>query len=265
MNYSMNARGYLLNLLVCCGLVVLSSGTLFGGEGSTTPVGSPAGFEIPELGVWIDGSTDGPRVVRMSPAANRPEKYRDVDMKVGDRIVSINGQRVATLDEVQKIISAAKPGEVIRIGSLRAKGAAMAVYTVADEAERKAWREAPPASQRVVVDEKATGGPGQKMLTLKMGEGSVPLLELSAVVVDEAGRVKVSQVLPMPAPVKFLEGDFIKSIQNDKPTSAVNLKERLDLCAVGDTITLTVERAGQDVTLTFVKSKPAGNIIYKSK
>jgi S1-C subfamily serine protease len=239
-----------------------------------------ASVEIAEVGASIVASADGLKVARVAPAAARAEKYRDVDIKKGDRIVSINGQRISTLAELRTILSTVKVGEQVRLGSLRSGGPALTVYTVGSEEDLKVVTVAPTtqdgngcAMVKMSGEPPAHGGPGgpgePKMVTIKAGPGSVPLLELAAIVENVKGQVVVAQIVPVPVDIpagaQLKEGDVIKSLQGQKIANVESLMNQFQAIKAGENVTLEIARDGKDERLTFAKPKMPGSVMYKAK
>ncbi|MEW5795182.1 MAG: PDZ domain-containing protein [Candidatus Zixiibacteriota bacterium] len=222
-------------------------------------------YQIVELGASVESTPDGPRVLRVIPPAARLEKYRQIDIKTGDCIVSAGGESVKTLEELGRVLSAAKPGEEIRLGILRKGSPVVVTYAAATNDEIAAARElsAQPITE-VTIEE---GGPtqGRMMFRVEADENSVPWPEMAVLLSNDDGKVVVKQKLPMPPdfpiPATLLEGDVVTALQGQPVSNALDLTERYNQCREGDTIALSVESKGQTSNLTFIKPKgPTGLI-----
>ena len=233
--------------------------------GQAIVIQADSSLEIVELGAFVESSGDGLRVHRVIPAANRLEKYRQVDIKTGDRLVTVSGQQVGTLDDLQRILVGAKPGDTIKLGMIRHDGPVVAVYTVATETELKAARESASLPVTDVLVEGDGPAHGRMMVKIEAEENSVPWPELAVILSDVDGKIVVTQMLPMPPdfpiPAKLAEGDIISALQSQSVTTAMDLVERYNQCKVGDSIALTIKGKDQSSTLSFVKPKGPGGII----
>jgi S1-C subfamily serine protease len=259
--------GNAIGFTVFIGLITIVAALAYAGDNQITSGDGDDAVEIKELGASIVATSDGLRVVGLTQADKRTEKYQAVDIKMRDRIVSINGKNVATVAELRAILSGLKAGDQVRLGSLRSSGPVVAEYTVASEQELKAVRL---ASQEcnLIVNNKGDDKSGRKMTMINVEEGSIPCLELGAVFTDIKGQVTVSQVIPITThklPVQLAEGDVIKSIQGEKVIRAADLISRYATFKVGDSVTLVIEKAGKENRLTYAKPEISKPVFYKTK
>ena len=259
--YGCKAKSSTLSVLVIALAMATSSSQTSAADPSTT-------VKIPELGASIVVSSEGLVVADITPAPARSEKYRGIDMKIGDIIVSFNGQKVSTIAKLQRLLSEVRVGDEVRLGALRSSTPVVAVYTVADAGVPQSGcstTKQPPAKGGGA----SSGGGCQPMvLKLNAGEGEAPCLGLGAVFKDVDGRVTVSQVMPLlssSVPVcKLVEGDIIKSIKSHKVTRAADFVELYDAFKTGDSIELLVDRKGKETRFAFSKPKTSAPTFYQT-
>jgi len=218
-------------------------------------------LQIPELGAAIVATDDGPRVDSLAPVSLRPEPYREVNIQVGDVVLTANGIRIKSLVDLQRRIDEAAPGEVITLGLQRMGGLAVAKYTKAGAAEVQVRREVSAVSEGGEAQCQATGGARQAIVKIEGGgAGKTPWVELDVVLDDSEGKVKVSQILDLPADivtkVDIGTGDVILSIQDVKVSSAAELLDVFEKTKAGEQVNLSVERGGEVRTVTFEKKQP---------
>jgi len=226
----------------------------------------PAGvtLQIPELGATIVATDDGPRVDSLAPVSLRSEHYRDVNIQVGDVILTANGVRIKSLVDLQQRIDEAAPGDIITLGLQRMGGLAVVKYTKAGAAEVQVRREVSAVSEGGQAQGQAAGGARQTIVKIEGGgAGKTPWVDLDVVLDDSEGKVKVSQILDLPAEivtkVDIGTDDVILSIQDVKVSSAAELLGVFEKTIAGEQVNLAVERAGEVRTITFEKKQsPAG-------
>lgn len=258
------------SLIILGALALAFAAPSFADANKETAKDATATVEIAEVGASIVESADGLKVAKVTPASARAAKYRDVDIKRGDKVVSINGRRISTLAELRQVLATTKIGDQVRIGSLRSGGPVLAAYTVGSEEDLKvtedesSWEEAD-GRKVVTVGGKPSGegGPGErKMVTIKAGPGSVPLLDLGVILENVDGQVVVTQVLPVPTQIpdeaRLKEKDVIKSIQGQKVADAADLEKQLQSVKAGESVSLDIARDGKDERLTFAMPKVEG-------
>jgi|GEM_PF-3928437 len=223
-------------------------------------------LQIPELGVTLVATDDGPRVDSLAPVSLRPEKYRDVNIQVGDLILTANGVRIKSLVDLQQRIEEAAPGDIITLGLQRMGGLAVAKYTKPGGPEMTISREVVVAAEGNEAQSQAAGGARQAIVKIEGGgAGQTPWVELDVVLDDSEGKVKVSQILDLPAEiatkVELAAGDLILSIQDVKVSSADELLGIFEKAGPGEQVSLSVERSGEVHTITFEKKQPAAGFM----
>ena len=194
-------------------------------------------FMLPELGAIIVKSDDGPKVEMVIPPEHRPEKYRTVDLQIGDIIKMFNGKSMKTVPMCEEIYKGITVGDDVKLGIKRGKEMLIQTFAKADENDM--------ASQMMV-----------KMKTSEE-DISADFIDIGLLLEEKDGKIFVADVISEMG-FKFeggqpAKGDELIRIQDDKITSPEDLKMKYDKIKVGERVSLVFLRDGKEVTLKFDK------------
>ena len=222
--------------------------------------------EIVELGAIIIPSKDAIQIVAVTPPDQRPEEYRDADLRADDIIMAINGRSVVNIDTLKMILGSVKPGDEVRLALKRSGRPVMAKYIVASAEKRKSIMAAN-ENRSIQVGEESSGGAltTRRMVRIAGDEAMTPWIDLGVMLSDSEGGVSVSQKIEMASAVgeavKLDSGDKIISLQGRMVSSASQLMAEYEKITVGENVTLTISRGGTEKEFSFAKPKaPAGGV-----
>jgi len=194
--------------------------------------------------VTADGKTLTVRFV--SPPPNRTEPYRNVDLREGDVVLMINGKRVRTVAEITSAYAATPVGAELKIGVERGKEMLIASFAKAD----------PKDLPQMKVMIRQEGGEGVELF---------PAVGVS--LVEQGKKVVIKEVLPLEtSAVHRLDvkaGDVIVSLNGWSVSSLKAYVEKFDAIAVGAPVEWKTERNGRQLTISFLRPKPMGQVMIR--
>ncbi len=174
------------------------------------------------LGVTVNEAGDGVTVVRVS--ANSPAEAAGV--QVGDVILAVNDTSVDTLADLQAIIEAAAPGDVVSLTIERGAEQISVDATLSSRADR---------GQFGMLGDALQAAEARLNATLEAVDGGYQVIAVSDA-----------------SPFDLVEGDVITAV-NGEPITSVNWMLLVDPAgqnpAGQNTVSLTVQRDGAEVTL----------------
>jgi len=108
-------------------------------------------FNFDELGAIVLLKDNKVMVEFVMPANGRNEKYKDVDIRKDDEILFVNGKKIKSTTELEKLYEETKIGDEIKLGIKREGELGLITFAKADE------KSMPP-----------------KMMKVKMNDGDQP-------------------------------------------------------------------------------------------
>jgi C-terminal processing protease CtpA/Prc len=211
---------------------------------------------LQELGAVILKSDDGPRVEIVLPADQRPEKYRSVDLQVGDIIKMFNGKSMGTAGLIDTTYSALAIGDEIMLGVRRGKNMLMLKFAKGDPKDMPSSmivKKCPASGGEVSTEADVVKCPATGT------EVSTDFVDIGILPEEKNGQILISNIISelvsafgenQPA-----AGDEIIKIQSQKIKSLKEMLEIYNGLKEGETASLTVLRDKNELTLTFEKSK----------
>lgn len=198
-----------------------------------------------ELGAVTVADGDAVVVEKLLPAEIRPEAYRKVDVREGDVVMMINGERIHSLDTLRAAYDALAVGAKIKLGMGRGDGRFLVKLAKAEP-------------------EAAGGGPGVHMVRMTVsgdeGGGDVELLpELHALLGDRDGLRVVAKVMES----DLHEDDAIVAIDGKKVDSLADFRAVYGALATGAEYRLSVHRGDADVEVESVKQEFQGKMMLR--
>lgn len=165
-----------------------------------------------------------------------------IDLAEGDRVVRAMDRAVSTRDGLLQAISAVPVGSVVRLGVVRGN---------ASEREVTFTRQAPPAAGAPGGSQPVPGG-----WTSASGAGAGEFSIGGAVVEeDQEGLpvVKYRKAHAASATIPLRAGDLIVELEGRRMVALAGLVKAYGEVPEGRRVTLVVRRAGETLTLAFVK------------
>jgi S1-C subfamily serine protease len=203
-------------------------------------------FLVGELGglVIADGKA---LIVRfVSPPANRKAPYKEVDLREGDVVLMVNGKRVKSVNELKAAYGVIAVGAEVKVGLERGKEMIIVAFPKADPKDLP--------QMKLMVQR----GPGD-------GTELFPAVGVS--MAQKGKRVVVQEVLPIEtSAVRTLDvkaGDVILSLNGWAVTSLKAYTEKFDAIPVGAPVEWKTERDGRQLTISFARPKPMGQVIIR--
>jgi PDZ domain-containing secreted protein len=227
-------------------------------------------FMIREIGATLIEADGKLEVAFVLPADARLAAYKSVDIQEKDVILMVNGKKVVSTSDIREIFDGLKPGDEIKIGLKRVKNMMIVSFERADPESLPKLK----TMTREMSDED-TGRdhvPGQ--VTIMRGDGppgeNLAMLEGSGLIAkEEDGAVVIAMVMPHAKKIlgstEVKEGDRILSIQGKKVSGVAALLELYSSVEPGSEITLVLERADEEFSVTFEKAKTQNKVMMMNK
>ena len=182
----------------------------------------------------------------------------------------VNGKKVVTAAEIREVFDGIKPGDEIKIGLKRDKNMMIVSFERADP-------ESLPKLRTITYEmsgDEAEGDHVPGEVTIMRGDGpageDLAMLEGSGLIVKEEDDVVIiAMVMPhakeLFGSVEVKKGDRILGIQGKKVSGVAELLELYTSIEPGSEITLLLERADEEFSVTFNKAKPQNKIMMINK
>jgi S1-C subfamily serine protease len=175
----------------------------------------------------------------LSVIAVLPDADPDLEVKRGDLLLMVDGERVRDVAAFRAAYEGTEIGDTVKVGFRRGDERFLASF------ERE---QAEQGGRRVMM----IGGPGHDMGDMQ------PLHEFGVILGEKGDDVVVSMQLPMDG-VSLEEGDVVKSINGQAIASLADFRATYESLDIGGEIALVVARGDEEVAATRSKSDaPAG-------
>jgi S1-C subfamily serine protease len=203
-------------------------------------------FSIGELGALITPEGNALTVRFVSPPANRKEPYKAVDLREGDAVLMVNGKRVRSIADLKVAYEAVAVGSEVKLGLERGKEMMLVDFPKADPKDL----------------------PKMKVMVRRAGDDGGEFFPAVGVALAERGKkVVVREILPIEtSAVHSLDvkaGDAILSLNGWTVTSLKAYTEKFDAIPVGGKVEWKTERDGRQLTVSFLRPKPIGNVMIR--
>lgn len=229
-------------------------------------------FMIPEVGAMVMSDEGILTVDFMPPTDNIPKAYRDVDIEIGDIIMMVNGKKMKSADDLEKLYEALAVGDQIKMGIKRGKGMLIASFNKADEKDlpkRKVMTMSiggdgsgeMTTTEGGVVKTMSFGGDGQALSIIQ---------ELGLLLIAKDDQVVLANLLPNAVAVfgdeKIFEEDVLAEINGKKVTSTTEFEEIYNAIEVGNMFSLKFIHDGTEFSKTLKKPKSqSGGVMIRKK
>jgi len=194
---------------------------------------------LEEIGGILLDSENGIKVEMAMPPNQRPKKFKDVDIQIGDIIKMLNGKRVKNVAELKVMYEASKPGDEFKFGIKRDKK--MLLTTM-----QRAHQDELPKMKMMMV-----GAEDDNPMAATLVGNGLMLKEAN-------GSVLIDDVIPELAgslgdkiPAK---GEQIIKIGGEPVKSLKILAEAYEKIAMGDKVRLTFKNESKEYSITFEKT-----------
>ncbi|MEZ5358116.1 MAG: PDZ domain-containing protein [Candidatus Zixiibacteriota bacterium] len=217
-------------------------------------------FMIPELGAMVTKEEKTLKVIDVMPEDMRPKGYQKVDIQNGDELLMLNGKKVTSVEELEKVYPEIKEGENVQFGIRRDKKMMMISYV-------RGGKEIGANMQVMTIDAGAAGGgkftqTGGNMNINLTGdvENMHPALELGLLFGQENDQVVILQVLPNNGdifPADAVHDKDIVTKLNGKPIKTLDeFRAAYGDIKAGEKLEFTFKRGGDESAVAI--AKPAG-------
>lgn len=270
----MNTLRWLVPLGTACAVSVALSGGAAGQVTRTVQLdgadvqGQPCTLD--ELGAVVAQVDNEFKVLFVMEKEARPKPYQEVDLRADDRLLMVNGRKLASIDQLCSWLDSVAVGSPIQLGIRRDKDMQILSYPKADP------KTLPKMHRKIVTQEDGPEGPQTATRTFTTGgkEGEhVAMLRGAGIVVRKVeNRLEVMHRMPHASSIEALkglkEGDRIVSFQGEKVESLDGLEETWNRLPTGETVTFVCSRDGVEHTYSFPKpdaSKEPGGAVLITK
>ncbi len=190
-------------------------------------------------------------IVKVELRMGRDEATPGVDrLEKGDVILMMNGKRIKDIDGLRELYDGIEKGSDIKIGVRRGEERFILSAIKGD---------VPEGASRMIMTFDSDS---------EDGEQPVIVPSLGILLTNSESDVRISSIIPpmIADDLKSLEleGYIIALFNNEKPESATDLKDKIEAIAIGDSMSFTFEKDGDEMSLSFAKKAPKGNFSITS-
>ena len=204
-------------------------------------------FLIPELHAAVVEGETGLTVQLAAPSEARTERYRGVDLRAEDAILMINGERVRTVEAFRTAFEAIPVDSTVKIAVGREGRMFLLSFPRMD-----------PADGPKVAMQRVDGG----------SEDIAPLPEAGLLLRGDGRSITVERltIQGLDTPELAIEdGDHLLAVNGEPVSTVPDAEKRYQAIAAGATVTLTVERNGERLDLSFEKPETRARIIRERR
>jgi S1-C subfamily serine protease len=199
-----------------------------------------------EIGAIAGVGEDGDVVIEtVLPQRARPQENRGVDVRAGDRLMMVNGQRARSIAGVREIYDGLDDGGEVKLALGRGEERLLVGFAKQDS------------------DSFAGGGPGSRVRIVRAGPGSGAELlhEARAVLRESDGTVKIDAVLGDGGELR--QGDVIGAVNGREVTDLAGYREAYAAVEIGGALRLTVRRGDEAVDVELTKEQPPEGMVIR--
>lgn len=227
-------------------------------------------FFLNELAAIVTDEDGTIKVEHAMPGDQRPDGYRDLDLKQGDEILMVNAKRVKKAKDLENIYNEVKVGETIKLGIRRGEEMFILEFNKIDPEKlpkRKLMiRKAEPGEDESGADTKVT----TRRIKIENPDGKVKFLMGTGIIIKETeNQVEIEKLIPEIneelGDLDLKEGDIILSVNGEKVKTLKQFTDIYDKIKVGDDVQITTARGDEQINLKFKKPEEKGRILIKEK
>jgi hypothetical protein len=226
-------------------------------------------FFINELAAIVAGEEKSIKIEHAMPADNRPEEYRNIQIKQDDEILMVNKKRVKTVNQLQTIYDEAETGEVIKLGIRR--GEKMFIIEFAKMDQEKMGKRKMMVMTKTIDSGEGGDKVSTKIFSNKMmlddSEGPIePLLGIGLILQEKNGKVLVIKNMENFEGTKEIqEGTEVLAINEQKTESMEQVTHIFKELETGEEVTLKIYFDEKEGNLTFQKPEAKAQKIIRRK
>jgi len=255
-------------------VMVLLSVALAAGQTQTrrfyNSEGPMDGFNVPGLGAVLMEQNGTISVIMLSPAQERPEEFREVDLQENDIIVMCNGKRIKTLAALREILETTAVGDAIKLAVKRGSDRLIVSFPNPDPEKYADTRQMVMMTTTVDADGGSriatSDGQGATAITLEQGQDMAVVLEAGLILADSDSGLFVMQILPGASTSTGdpeIETGFLVTAINNVPISDVaGFHETYDAITTGQKFALAFDHGDETTTGMWIKrDAPVGRAV----
>ncbi len=201
-----------------------------------------------EIGAIASAGEDGELVIdSVLPLQARPEENRGVDVREGDQLMMMNGQRTRSIAGVRQIYEGLDDGAEVKLALGRGEERLLVSFAKQD------------------ADTYEGGGSGSRVRVVRAGPGSGAeiLTEARAVLRESDGTVKVDTVLTEDGELR--PGDVISAVNGHRVTDLATYREAYESVAIGDALGLSVRRGEEVLKVELTREEPPEGMMIRRR
>lgn len=172
------------------------------------------------------------------PRMARPEQYRDLDVREGDVVLMMNGERIRDITTLRERYDALAVGDEVKLGLRRGTERFLVSFAKIDPAEMAADG---PGEHRIMRRISMDGGGD--------GDGEI-LTEFDALVGERDGGLRVVAKI---GESELREGDVIVAINGKSLSSLAEFRELYGAVELGKMLRFDIVREGRTIELEVTK------------
>ena len=226
-------------------------------------------FFINELSAIVVSENKSIKVEHAMPAENRPEEYRDINIKKDDEILMINKKRVKTVDQLQSIYDEAETSEIIKLGMRR--GEEMFIIEFAKMDPKKMPKQKMMVLTKTIDSDEGGDKVSTKIFSNKMmlddKDGPIePLIGIGLILQEKNGKIFViNNMQNFEATKQIQEGAEIISINGKRAESLKQVTHTFKELETGEEVSLKISSEKKERVITFQKPEAKGGTIIRKK
>lgn len=226
---------------------------------------------INELGSIIVADSEGLLVRMAGPKNGRLEKYKNVDLRNGDRIVMLNGKKTTTIPQFEDGYKALKAGQDVELGVRRDNIMRIISFPKAspDEFPRMQTMMISPDDGK--ISSLGSEGGNTEINTMS-SEGLTnisPVPGAGILTAEKEGDVVVVMLLPNAEDImkegQLEKDDIILSLQGEEISSAKQFSDEFEKIPVESEVSINYSRNGKTGTISFTKQENSGAVQMRIK
>jgi len=184
------------------------------------------------------------------PTEMRPQENRSLDLREGDRVLMMNGQRIRSADALRELYEAVEEGGEVKLALERGDERFLVSFEKGD------------GSNTLMSGGGGGGGVEQRVMIAGPGSGKAEFLhEAFCLLGEEDGHLKVVNQLRPGG--DLLPDDVIEKVNGQAVVSIEEYRSLYEKAAIGDELRFAVRRGGESVDVVIEKSEPPAGMMIR--